>query len=72
MSYYTERNGLANLWNHDHTRLELAKWVYHHPEDFETLLELILQSPEITSNTTIMTPMSDADIDNITGVRLNG
>jgi len=32
MAYYTERNGLALYWDRDHMRLELAKWVYHHPD----------------------------------------
>ena len=33
MSYYTEKNGLAQWWDRDHDRLELARWVYHHPEN---------------------------------------
>ena len=68
MSHYIEQNGLAYLWNHDNTRLELAKWVYHHPEDFEKLIGIIMnEHPELS-----LEPMSDTDIDNITGVNLNG
>lgn len=69
MSYYTEKNGLANFWNHDHTRLELAKWVYHHPEDFEELLQYIIENLE--GNPVYLKPMSEEDIENITGVNLN-
>lgn len=43
MSYYTEHNGLAQFWNRDHTRLTWAKWVYHHPEQTEKLVEFLLQ-----------------------------
>lgn len=43
MEYYTEKNGLAQFWNRDHTRLEWAKWVYHHPEDTEKIVEYLLQ-----------------------------
>ena len=38
LSYYTEHNSLAKAWNRDMTRLEWAKWVYHHPEQTEELL----------------------------------
>lgn len=31
------------------TRLEWAKWVYHHPEQTEQLLELLLQAQEYNS-----------------------
>ncbi len=42
-SYYTEKNGLAQFWNRDITRLEWARWVYHHPEQTEKLIEMLLQ-----------------------------
>ena len=42
MSYYTEKNCLAKFWNRDHTRLEWAKWVFHHPEQTEALVERLL------------------------------
>lgn len=122
-------NVLAQFWNRDITRLEWAKWVYHHPEQTEQLIERLLQegssgtipadleerltaienaekeqSDRITvlelnpitsldelSNTDIdeitgvnpddppekigiygLVPMTDEDVDNITGVILNG
>lgn len=42
LSYYTEKNGLAQFWNRDFTRLEWARWVYHHPEQTEKLVEILL------------------------------
>lgn len=98
MSYYTEKNGRAQFWNRDMTRLEWAKWVYHHPEQTEQLLELILQAAEYNSQfedvvarldqndvtdsnqgeslqyvlNAIAQTLSNSDIDNITGVNLDG
>ena len=46
MSYYTEKNGLAQFWNRDNTRMEWAKWVYHHPEQTEELLERLLSGQD--------------------------
>lgn len=52
MEYYTEKNGLAQYWNRDHFRMEVAKWVYHHPETVEKLIEYLLSaregSPDLT------------------------
>ena len=50
MSYYTEKNGLAQFWNRDMTRLEWAKWVYHHPEQTEKLIEILLQAQQGSSD----------------------
>lgn len=49
MSYYTEKNALAKIWNRDSTRLEWAKWVYHHPEDLEELISIALQETDIST-----------------------
>ncbi len=69
MSSYTEVNGLAKYWNRDNTRLEWAKWVYHHPEETEKLVEKLLKIEDLNLN---MEPLTDAEIDRITGVDLNG
>lgn len=41
MSEYIHKNGLAQFWDRDHRRLELAKWVYNHPDEAEELIALI-------------------------------
>ena len=96
LSYYTEKNGLAQFWNRDMTRLEWAKWVYHHPEQTQELIDRLLNSEEndLTDIKEAINELkaadyqqqrqisnlqnrpiaviSDEDIDNITGVDLNG
>lgn len=78
-SYYTQRNGLANFWGHDYNRMELAKWVYHNPEDIKNILESIINQQEEEpayqddeGNQVILEPMSPADVDRITGVYFVG
>jgi len=41
VSEYKQINGLANYWDRDYRRLELAKWVYNHPDEAEELIALI-------------------------------
>lgn len=48
MSYYTEKNGLAQFWNRDNTRLTWARWVYHHPEQTAKLVDFLLQCSDHT------------------------
>lgn len=47
MSYYTEKNGLAEFWNRDNTRIEWAKWVYHHPDETEQLIAKLLEETDL-------------------------
>ena len=98
MSYYTEKNGLAQFWNRDNTRMEWAKWVYHHPEQTQELINRLIETSsdeldlsEIKEDIVALENelrkqqqtiiqiqnrpidiMSDEDIDEITGVNLNG
>ena len=104
MSYYTAKNGLAQFWNRDHTRLEWARWVYHHPEQTQKLVEMLLGvtdynenlhalQQEVIQNTLtnnaqsisinylqdavsqfveLNSSLTNQDIDNITGVDLDG
>ena len=69
MSQYTDLNGLAKMWDRDNTRVEWARWVYHHPEETEKLVEMILQIQDLKLN---LEPLTDEEIDRITGVDLNG
>lgn len=83
---YIEKNGLAQYWDRDHSRLELARWVYHHPENLQAFInklkeygiDLFTQPTEEkpTYNVEILIRELDQltaeDIDNITGVNLNG
>lgn len=39
--HYIHKNGLAQYWDRDHRRLELAKWVYNNPDLAEELIALI-------------------------------
>lgn len=71
-SYYTEHNGLAYAWDRDYTRIELAKWAYHNPEDIKYILEDFMNNYNHDEPQIILEPMSNEDIDNITGVHLNG
>jgi len=57
LSYYTEKNGLAQFWNRDITRLEWAKWVYHHPEQTQELIDRILAG---SSESVDLTEIRDA------------
>lgn len=87
MAYYTERNGLALYWDRDHMRLELAKWVYHHPDRLQAFVNKLaeygidlLNTEPTDDNPTYdieilvrqLNELTDEDIDNITGVDLDG
>ena len=88
-TFYTVKNGLAQYWDRDEARLSLSRWVYHHPE----MMQLIINSfkeqgidlinidydPGMMTYETIVTillaqfdAMSNQDIDDITGVDLDG
>lgn len=85
--FYKERNGLANWWDRDHNRLLLSRWVYHHPERLQAFVEklkeygidLLAMEPTDeapTFNIEILIQqlgeLTHEDIDNITGVKLDG
>lgn len=87
MSYYTERNGLANWWDRDHDRLELARWVFHHPETLQAFADKLAEygidlihhptsEEDPTWNISIfidqLAALTKDDIDDITGVHLDG
>lgn len=49
MSEYTVKNGLAQFWDRDFNRLELAKWVYNNPEEAKQLIDMLEQQQEDNS-----------------------
>lgn len=84
---YTELNGRAQFMKRENDRLTLARWVYHHPERFQLLVDklkdqgvdLIGPDPmpdDPTFNIEILVQqlgeLTTTDIDNITGVNLSG
>lgn len=85
-NFYIERNGRAQQWDRDHDRLELARWVYHHPENLAAFvdklaeygIDLFTRPTEEKPNYSIeiliheLDELSKQDIDNITGVDLDG
>lgn len=87
MSYYAEHNGLANSWERNDMRYKLAKWVFYHPEQFEYFvnklleygIDLLEQNSDAENheyNIQIfvdqLDQLSEEDIDDITGVNLDG
>lgn len=86
MSYYSERNGLARMWDRDYRRLEYAKWVYHHPDIFQAFVDKLAEygidlfdknsNVEHEFNIQIIVDQIDQltkeEIDEITGVDLDG
>lgn len=86
MSYYTEKNGLAQWWDRDHDRLELARWVYHHPENLQAFVNKLQEygidlftkptEDKPTYNIEVLIreldQLTQSDIDDITGVDLDG
>jgi len=87
MSYYTERNGLAHWWDRDHNRLELARWVFHHPEYLQEFVEKLKEQgidiynthptdddPTYTISIFVdqLAHLTNDEIDAITGVHLDG
>ena len=86
MAFYTDRNGRAQQWDRDHNRLELSRWVYHHPENLwafvnklkEYGIDLFTEPTEEKPNYNIeilireLDELTKDDIDDITGVDLDG
>lgn len=73
MERYVEVNGLANYWNRDHICLEVARWIYHHPELAERLYPYIKDHQPWPPNPHIdWEILTDEEIDLITGVLLDG
>lgn len=85
MTYYTERNGLAQWWDRDNMRLSLSRWVYHHPEWMQLFADKLKEAgvdifdmkpeddnPTYTIIMDALAELTNADIDEITGVDLNG
>ena len=83
---YVDKNGLAKWWERDHVRLEGARWVYHHPEIFQALVDRLKEhgidifnneptDDNPTYNVDIVISaiagLTDEEIDEITGVDLN-
>lgn len=82
-NFYINRNGRAQQWDRDHCRLELARWVFHHPETLYGLvtqfidagLDFFNPQPGDVNYTVLfegLNTLTNQDIDNITGVNLNG
>lgn len=72
MGRYVEVNGLANYWNRDHISLEVARWIYHHPELAERLYPYIIAHEPLPPINNEYMPLTDEEIDLITGVLLDG
>lgn len=46
MNNYIQKNGLAQFWDRDFRRMELAKWVYNHPDEAEELIAILEERME--------------------------
>ena len=82
-SFYINRNGRAQQWDRDHCRLELARWVFHHPEVLYGLvtqfmdagIDFFKPNPEDVNYTILfegLNSLTNSEIDAITGVNLDG
>lgn len=82
-NFYIERNGRAQQWDRDHNRLELARWVFHHPEILYGLIEALTAAgidifhvrPEEVDYDFLfekINALTNNEIDDITGVDLDG
>lgn len=82
-NFYINRNGRAQQWDRDHMRLELARWVFHHPETIyglitqftEAGLDFFNPQPENINYTILfndLNTLTNQEIDDITGVYLDG
>lgn len=67
MSYYAERNGLAKFWERNSISVTVSNYTRYHPQKIEQLINKLLES-----DTECCIPISNTEIDNITGVKLNG
>lgn len=83
MAFYINRNGRAQQWDRDHNRLELARWVYHHPEILFGIVEAFNEAgidffrvdPNEVDYTILfekLNALTNQEIDDITGVDLDG
>ena len=82
-NFYINRNGRAQQWDRDYNRLELARWVYHHPELLFGIIEAFTEAgidffhvePNEVDYTILfekLNVLTNQEIDNITGVNLDG
>lgn len=83
MAFYINRNGRAQQWDRDHNRLELARWVFHHPEMLYDLVKTLTDAeidifhvrPEEVDYDFLfnkINALTNNEIDAITGVDLDG
>jgi hypothetical protein len=83
MAFYINRNGRAQQWDRDHNRLELARWVFHHPEILYGLIKALTEAgvdifhmrPDEVDYDFLfekIDALTNDEIDDITGVDLDG